>query len=543
MRGNAWQITAIIAIILVVVLIIPLVIMGRNHQTLTEETKQAKNEQRDAAQKAATLEGEVKTLKNLICGADTLALDAIQKQHADIVEKARPGENNTTRSYHDTLTVVLGDLDNARKSQADWQGKYEQEASAHNNARQSYNAAIAAERRNTEGMRERLAEAQAQFGKDVQNIREQLSIAHAEQSVTLAREARTRRELTDRANQLEGENRDIGETNKYLASLVDDVRNPNVEHPAGKVVSIDQQAGLAYVNLGSADGLMVRTMFSVYHSSITGLSFRTAPVGEEAVYCSVCKRDVSRDVSKASVEVTRILGPHRAEVRILEDILTDPIMVGDVVYSPIWKPGQRLHFALTAGMHLPGSGIDSGTEAIKRLIEMNGGIVDCWIDETVPLGEEHLRGPGISDLTNFIVVSEKTSLGELSPEIALAQDELKANAKNRAIKTISLDDLLSRMSWRNVTPVDTFGELEFKPDIMRVVPQRPGTAQQSGGVVSPVFTPDNPSARVDAREANPARSSSGVVAPLFNDKAPPPPLSSGRTSELFRSRSPVAGQE
>ena len=541
MRGNAWQITAIIAIILVVVLIVPLVIMGRSHQSMAEETKQAKNDQREAAQKAATLEGEVRTLKTLISGADTLTLDAIQKQHADIVEKARPGENDTTRSYLDTLTMALADLDNAKKTQVDWQGKHDQLSSEFNNARQSYNAVVDAERRNVEGMRARLVEAQRKFDQDILNLRDQLKNAHAEQNSTLAREARTSRELTDRVNQLEGENRDIGETNRYLASLVDDVRNPNVEHPAGKILSVNQQAGLAYVNLGSAEGLMVRTMFSVYHSSITGISFRTAPVGEEAVYCDVCKRDVARDVSKASVEVTRILGPHQAEVRILEDILTDPIMAGDVVYSPIWKPGQKLRFALTAGMHLPGSGIDSGTEAVKRLIEMNGGIIDCWIDETAQPGE-YLRGEGISDLTNFIVVSEKATLGELAPEIALAQDELKAHARNRAIKTISLDDLLSRMNWRNVTPVDTFGELEFKPDTMRVVPQRPGMVQQSRGVVSPKFTPDNPNARVDAREANPARPSPGVVSPLFNDTAPPPPVSSGRTSDLFRPRSPVAGQ-
>jgi hypothetical protein len=346
--------------------------------------------------------------------------------------------------------------------------------------------------------------------------------------------------LTDRATQLEIANQDISDTNRNLAAMLEDVRNPNVEHPAGRIISVDQQAGVATINVGSADGLLVRTMFSVYHSSITGLTFRTAPVGQEAIYCDVCRRDIARDVSKASVEVTRILGPHRAEVRILDDILTDPIMVGDVIYSPIWRPGQRMRFALTAGMHLPGSGIAAGTEAVKRLIEMNGGVVDAWIEEIVPLGEEHLRG-AISDLTNFVVICENASRN-LEPEVAREQEALLANARNRAIRVISLQDLLSRMNWRNVTPVYVFGQQEFLPDMMRVVPPHQGAARQSGGVISPMFTPYNPATRVDAREASPVRTSPGIVSPLFNDAVPPPPNSSGRTSDLFRPRSPVAGQ-
>jgi len=539
MRGNAWQITAIIAIILVVVLIIPLVIMGRHHQTMTEQTKQARDEQRSTAQRAATYEAEARTLKALI-GRPDAALDELQKLHADVMERAMPGENDSTRSYHDALSTLLGDLAREREAHKTAQDGFAQLESDFNNAKSSYEAVVAsvrAELDRVEAARNRdIADSQEQR----QNYDRQLRDAYDAQGATLSRLERVRYELTDRASQLEIANRDIRETNINLASMLEDVRNPNVEHPAGKIIAVDQQAGLAYVNLGSADGLMVRTMFSVYHSSVLGLTFRTTPVGQDAVYCDVCRRDVARDVSKASVEVTRILGPHRAEVRILDDILTDPILVGDVVYSPIWKPGQRLRFALTAGMYLPGSGIDSGIEAIKRLVEMNGGVVDCWIDETVPLGEEHLKG-SISDLTNFIVVSEGASRA-LEPEVARVQEALLANARNRAIKTISLDDLLSRMGWRNVTPVYTFDSQEFVPDMMRVVPQHQGAVRQSGGIVSPMFAPDNEGARLNAMDANPVRTSPGIVSPIFNDAAPPPPTSSGRTSDLFRPRSPVAGQ-
>ena len=541
MRGNTWQITAIIAIILVVILIVPLVLMGRNHHTLSENEKQAQTAAKDAAQKAATLERENGILKTLISGADTPTLDTIQKQHAEAVAKALPDENDATRPYQDVLDTILRDLAQERENHKATQGKYAQRESDFNNAQNNYDKALASVRAELSQVQAAYNAAQARFLREKGQYDQRLNDAQTQQAATLARAERKEFELTARSNQLEISLRDLGDTNRSLNEMMEEVRNPNVEHPAGKIISVDQEAGLAYVNLGSADGLMVRTMFSVYHSSITGLTFRTTSVGEEAVYCDVCKRDITRDVSKASVEVTRILGPNRAEVRILDDVLTDPIMRGDIVYSPIWKPGQRLRFALTAGMHLPGAEIDSGTEAVKRLIEMNNGIVDCWIREIVPIGEDHLVG-SISNLTNFIVVSEKTTRGDLDPEVIILQDALLADARNRAIKTISLDELLSRMAWRNVTPVAHFDSLEYKPESMRVVPSSPGSVRKSPGTVSPIFSPDNSAARVNALDANPVRTSPGTVSPVFDTSAPPPPSSAGSTSELFRPRSPSVGR-
>jgi len=538
MRGNTWQITAIVAIILVVVLLVPLVIMGRGWQTLAEQRAKAMKDQADIAQKAAGLERDIMTLKrDLIGSPETATLAEVQKQYAEIMDKAQPGENDSIRTYHDTLTTMLGDLEKVREELRKTSEEKAQLDSDYNNAQKSYETVLTQVRANLERVQDARKTEQDRFSSERENYKRELNDAHMEQDATLARLERIRHELTDKANQLEFANRDIGETNRYLAGLLEDVRNPNVEHPAGKIISVNQQAGLAVVNLGSADGLLVRTMFSVYHSSIAGLSFRSTPVGRDAVYCDVCKREVSRDVSKASVEVMRILGPHRAEVRILDDVLTDPIMAGDVVYSPIWKPGQKLRFALTAGMYLPNYGMESGVEAVRRLIESNGGVVDCWIDESAAPGEDYLKG-SINDLTNFIVISEEKFVRDLEPEVARVQEGLLESARNRAIKVISLGDLLSRMSWKNVTPVYTFGSGEFMPNEMRVIPQPQTSVRSSSNSVSPVYTPDNPNTRVDARDAILVRESSGTVAPVFNKQAPPPPISSGRTTNLFRPRSP-----
>ena len=545
MRGNTWQTAAIVAIILVVMLLIPLVIMGRGWQNLSEQAKQAKKDQADIAQKAAGLERETGVLKRDLIGAPEAAtLAEVQKLHADIMEKAQPGENNATRTYNDVITSLLGDLEKVREELRKTSEEKTQLASDYNNVQKSYETSIAQVRGALEKVQDDRKTEQDRFIREREDFKRELNGTRQEQDATLARLERVKHELTDRANQLEFSNRDIRERNTSLTELLEDVRYPNVEHPAGKIISVNQQAGLAVVNLGSADGLLVRTMFSVYHSSITGITFRTAPVGSDAVYCDVCKREVSRNVSKASVEVTRILGPHRAEVRILDDILTDPIMQGDVVYSPIWKPGQKLHFALTAGLYLPNYGTDSGVDAIRHLIESNGGVVDCWIDENVAPGEDCLKGSkeGLENfnkgLTNFIVVGDGKTVRELEPEIVRTQEGLLENARNRQVKSISLGDLLSRMAWKNVTPVHTFDSGEYVPEFMRVVSQPQSTVRASDNSVAPIFTPDNPGARLNASDAALVRDSGGVVSPIYNKQAPPAPSSSGKTSNLFRPRNP-----
>ena len=531
MRGNAWQITAIIAILLVVVLLAMVTILGRERQTMSEQTENAKKAEKEAAQKAAAAEMEARDLKALVGVPDKTVLE-IKKQHAEDMAKVLPGETGTT--YHSAIAALLEDLGKGRENEKQVEEKNAQLQSDFDNEKNRSEALI-------KGAKDALDESEKARDADRREFMD--AKVELDQKLKEAQDQvdRSQNRLANERNRLERENvqladanRDIRDTNINLAAMVEDIRNPNVEHPAGKIISVDQLAGSAIINLGSADGLLVRMMFSVYHSGITGLTFRTAPVGSEAVYCDVCRREITRDVSKASVEVMRILGPHRAEVRILDDILTNPIMAGDVIYSPIWKPGQKMRFALTAGMYLPGASAESGNEAIKQLIEMNGGVVDCWIDESVEEGEDYLQGT-ISDLTNFIVINESAARS-LEPEVARVQQGLVESAKNRAIKAISLDDLLSRMGWRNMTPAYTFGEQVFTSE-MRVIPQTQGSHPQSSGVVSPMFAPDNATSRVNSREVSPARAP-GVVSPLFNDNAPTPPSSNGRTSDLFRQRSP-----
>ena len=58
--------------------------------------------------------------------------------------------------------------------------------------------------------------------------------------------------------------------------------------------------------------------------------------------------------NKGSIEVTHVLGDHLAEARVTDDKLADPILPGDKVYTPLWNPGQKRHFALAGFFNIDG---------------------------------------------------------------------------------------------------------------------------------------------------------------------------------------------
>ena len=131
-------------------------------------------------------------------------------------------------------------------------------------------------------------------------------------------------------------------------------RQQKHEVPDGNVTWVSVGERVVYVNLGQADFLRPQISFSVYPADVT---------------------DVVTSKIKAKIEVTRVLGPHEAECRIVEDSITDPILPNDRVYSPVWHPGRRIHFAIIGKTDIDGDG-NSDREKVRELIRINGGVID-----------------------------------------------------------------------------------------------------------------------------------------------------------------------
>lgn len=242
------------------------------------------------------------------------------------------------------------------------------------------------------------------------------------------------------------------------------VTEPTFERPDGVVRWVNQRTRTVWINLGRADGLQRQTTFAVYPSTAM---------------------DVGKAERKGSIEVTEILGDHLAEARILEDNPADPIMPGDFVHTPVWTPGERQRFALADGMDIDGDG-RSDLDLVISIIQLNGGIVDCYLDD------EGNKTGEITSQTRYLVLGVEPD-EKASDARRKARTELLRTADVYGLTKIGLKELLGRMGWSQQTPVVRYGSGANPADFR---PRPPGGVPPvSSGSVSEIFQPRRPQPR------------------------------------------------
>jgi hypothetical protein len=224
------------------------------------------------------------------------------------------------------------------------------------------------------------------------------------------------------------------------------------EHPDGVVKLVNQQQKLVLIDVGRKDGLLRQTTFSVYDHDETG---------------------VTAAKSKAKIEVTSV-GEDLSQARILEDTPSNPIIAGDVIFTPAWSPGQRVHFALAMKMDINKDRIDD-YEMVKNIILMNGGVIDA------ELRPDGTRVGNISVGTRYFVEGERPS--ELtSPELMKLYTTFETDRERHGVEKISVEKLLSLMGWRaEVRTVELAGPRgsgDFRT-------RAPGKAQPAASSASP----------------------------------------------------------
>jgi hypothetical protein len=240
--------------------------------------------------------------------------------------------------------------------------------------------------------------------------------------------------LDEQKNRYQGE---VNQRQEQIASLTSQLDNSNranlklleeretsaesFEVPDGSVSWVNQD-GTVWINLGAADSLRRQVTFSVYDAEL---------------------EDPAKAVKKGSIEVTRVLGDHMAEARITDDNAIDPILTGDHVYSQVWHPGKQLRFALTGFMDIDGDG-DSDLQLARDLIELNGGVVDAYLDE-----EGNQQGE-MSVNTRYLVLGEFPE-DALKANIRDGWSDMTKDADNKGVESVLLAEFLDQMGY---TPQD-----------------------------------------------------------------------------------------
>jgi hypothetical protein len=216
----------------------------------------------------------------------------------------------------------------------------------------------------------------------------------------------------------------VSDHNAKLEHAVDDLKAQRKDEPesfevADGRISWVNQNGTVWINLGTADSLRRQVTFSVFDADL---------------------HDAAKSKKKGSIEVTRLLSDHMAEARITKDDPKNPILTGDNIYSQIWHRGKQLHFALTGFIDFDGDG-QSDLQLARELIELNGGIVDAYLDDNAKVQGE------ITANTRYLVYGEKSDAVSQA-KFQQPQNDMFKEASSLGVQTITLPEFLTQMGYK-----------------------------------------------------------------------------------------------
>jgi hypothetical protein len=464
-ENQGLQIALIVFVMLTIVLGVTTYLFFKNYAEA--EIRAATNlaKQNEATKLASKNEEDANALKKLIGVATTEQIDKITASFGEDIKKYGGGYPDESKFYRPLLDKMQQTINakNAELALADAKiQKLEddfrvREASKQpqiddfKRAAEDAGKDLASERSKFKGERDRISQEEAKLKTDLENTRKEAA----------ASAARVDQKLQDSIAQ----NQKIKDINSTLTARQGELTAQKIDVPAGEVRWINQRTGTVWINLGRADSLQRQITFSVYPSDIT---------------------DLTPGSKKGSIEVTQILGDHLAEARVSDDNLIDPITPGDKIFTPVWSPGEKWHFALAGFMDLDGDGT-SDMQAVRDLITMNGGVVDSYIDD-----KGNVIG-AMSVNTRYLVKGEAPSEKGLDA-VRIAFSKMFDEAGRFGVQKIDLEDLLLRMGWKNQTPLVRFGrganpkDFAAKPD--------DAVQKKSTGSVSDVFKPRVPPARI-----------------------------------------------
>jgi hypothetical protein len=267
------------------------------------------------------------------------------------------------------------------------------------------------------------------------------------------------KKIADLEAKIKGQNSQIN----GMGSKIKELTNESFERPHGQVTWVNMRTKTCYINLGRADGLQRQVTFSVYDQAITTLDV-PAP-GDERAKAEAKKEKSKR---KASIEVIELLEDHLAECRILDDNYKDPILPGDQIFTPAWRPGQRLRFALVGRMNIDNDKEDD-RQKVKNLIESNGGQIVCEVLEN---GN---RVGSIDVNTRFLVIGDRPE-DTADDKVRAAVNDIIGAAERNGVQQITVRDLVSMMGYKGTDRTVTLGktgaaDVEKKPETKQFRPR------------------------------------------------------------------------
>jgi hypothetical protein len=375
----------------------------------------------------------------------------VKKAFDDDMKKFATGVGDeNSQSYRKALETVY----------SDWQKTAQREAALEQQRKELTNqaqAVAAAAKQQIDQYDAQRKAAEANLAEEQRNFNEhraEMDATKKELSDTVAKQqADFEQQFAAHAAEKQKFEEKIADLERAVTNLIAQRKDEpsNFEVADGRVSSVNQD-GTVWINLGTADALRPQVTFSVFDSE---------------------QQEADKAAIKGSIEVTRLLGDHMAEARIIEDDPTNPILRGDSIYSQVWHRGKKLHFALTGLVDIDGDG-RSDLQQARNLIEMNGGVVDAYVaDDGTVQGK-------ITAATRYLVLGESTS-STSSVNYEVGWSQMQKEATSLGVDTITLSQFLNQMGYKPQDRTVMLGEGATARDFPVEADDyasRPGAAQR-----------------------------------------------------------------
>lgn len=417
-QDQSQTITIVVCSILILVLAIVAYLTwssAKQEFARAEELQAQKTQAENAARQKVQEAEAMLTMLGLDAGA-TFA--EVQERYEEDKKQFMSTFEEGTQTYRNALDYVY--TENAKIAQQENEAKkqvksLEQQLVA---LEAEKNKQIEAAQSEANEAKQDLAGERARFQRERDNIdRQKKQLAQ-----TLAdKEAEFNQRLAEaRAAQSQAED-SLTKAERSRATLLAERKQetPSSEVADGQVTYVNQATQTAWIDLGEADSLRRQVTFSVFDSALS---------------------DAAKAEKKGSLEVTRLLGDHIAEVKITSDDPRNPILPGDRIYSQVWQRGKALRFGLTGLIDIDGDGI-SDLQRAKDLIALNGAMVDVSLEEDGTVDGE------MTVNTRYLVLGDSPD----QPSKAVYRDgyqQMSREANNLGVDTITLAEFLNRMGYK-----------------------------------------------------------------------------------------------
>lgn len=432
-ENQGLQIALIIFVILTIGLAASTFLFVRWYQEANGRMQQALSDKQQSDNRESEVTAENNRLKQILGVPVTDTIQSIEDAFQQDVQKYGGAFAEDTRFYKPLLeqtakaleersaekATALADLERERAERASKEKEilanvkvYQDTADAHNVDKESL-------RKKYDEDRTRILGTQEQLAQDLKQAQQQAQEAAGA--------------LETKLKGTEGELHKVEQRLATATEKLDEYTRDTIDMADGQVTYVNQREGKVWVNVGMADAVNLETNFAVYDEDVS---------------------NVAKAGKKASIEITRIMGDHLSEARVIEDDPRRPIMPGDKIDTPIWSPGEKRHFAITGFIDLDGDD-RSDHELVREVIERHGGVVDA---QTIP-GNPQRQGE-ITVNTRYLVLGEAPGAREdqqISQSDADNFSRMLGDAERFRLQKISVEELMSRMGWKHRAPVVTYG--------------------------------------------------------------------------------------